>query len=466
VLEKPDDTRPVVRDAVTLVPEETLEEQTLAADLRENGNRVVNFVNSTRLERGTYHGRIEIEGQDGLALDDIRFFTIQVQEPWAVLVVHPEDVSPRSLVSTIAPGNAAQTRSSNYDCEVVTQTDFFELDSLSKYDAIFLLNPEPMDDGVWLKLRGFVSRGGGLGMMMGHHAGSRGLADSRFQTEVAQEMLAGRLDVIWDSAEEGWSMRPQDVAHPLFKLLRRYEENILWNRVPVYLHWGLEFDDRAETRPTQVLMRFTNGEPALIERQIDQGRILVLLTPISERAQEPNRRVWNDLSNLALFAPWLLNRMMTEYLVQQDVESLNIKVGQTAAFNNDLSRYPESYQIFSPRSGKPPTALNANNFVIRHRFTNDPGQYRIKGVFDGKPLLRGFSVNLPSASTDLTRILPAELDSLLGAGRYQIAKNKDEIQRQQGTARMGQEFYPLLILMMLVFFAVEYLMSNRFYASR
>ncbi|MEM7785910.1 MAG: hypothetical protein AAF623_21355, partial [Planctomycetota bacterium] len=65
--------------------------------------------------------------------------------------------------------------------------------------------------------------------------------------------------------------------------------------------------------------------------------------------------------------------------------------------------------------------------------------------------------------TDLTRIVPSELDSYLGVGRYQLARDKSEIQRQQGTTRRGQEFYPFVVILMMVVMAVEYLMSNRFY---
>lgn len=466
IVEQPDLRLPVIRDGVTIVPDQILEQQTQTVDLRENGNRALNFVNSTKLERGTYHGRIEFEGQDGLALDDVRYFTIRVEEPWQILVVHPANVSPKNLISTIAPSITAQTRRSNYVCESLTQTEFVQLESFAKYHAVFLLDPEPLEDASWQSLRAYVARGGSLGIALGHNAGAQGFADSRFQSEIAQLLMGGRLDVIFDS-EGGWSMRPQDLFHPMFKMIRRYEEGILWNRVPVYLHWGLELDDgRAEGLPTQVLMRFTNGQPALIERQIDQGRVLTLLTPISERAREGSRRVWNELHNFATVVPWLLNQMLTEYLVQQDSDSLNISVGQIATFNNDLSKYPESYQVFSPDLRAPATSITANQFKIRHRFTNDPGHYRIKGSFDGNPLLRGFSANLPSSSTDLMRLLPAELDQVLGVGRYQLAKDKSEIQRQQGTARMGQEFYPLLMLMMLIFFGIEFLMSNRFYSSR
>jgi len=80
-------------------------------------------------------------------------------------------------------------------------------------------------------------------------------------------------------------------------------------------------------------------------------------------------------------------------------------------------------------------------------------------------MLRGFSANIALAATDLTRIGPDELDTFLGHERYQLARQKNEILRQQGTTRRGLEFYPLLMLMMMVVLAVEYLMSNRFYKS-
>jgi len=57
------------------------------------------------------------------------------------------------------------------------------------------------------------------------------------------------------------------------------------------------------------------------------------------------------------------------------------------------------------------------------------------------------------------------LDKVLGSGRYQLAKQKDEITRQQGHARKGREFYPLLMMMLFAAVVIEYLVSNRFYKS-
>ncbi len=174
--------------------------------------------------------------------------------------------------------------------------------------------------------------------------------------------------------------------------------------------------------------------------------------------------VWNELFQRKFLPAWMLVRGLTSYLVQDDVASLNITIGQIATFKNDLRKYPEVYNVFTPRADKPPTLVTSINSEIKYRFTDYPGQYRLKGV--QSPVLRGFSVNLPESSTDLQRMELDELDGILGPDRYQLATQKDEIQRQQGTTRRGQEFYPLLMLMLLVVFGVEYLMSNRFYQSR
>ena len=190
-----------------------------------------------------------------------------------------------------------------------------------------------------------------------------------------------------------------------------------------------------------------------------------MTTPITEYGFVDGRPSWNSLLSGNPVPAFLLLDGIASYLVQGDAESLNVRTGQTATLNNDLREFPETYQAFSPQEEKPTTMVNMVDGKVRFRFIDFPGHYRLKGVLDEQVVLRGFSANIGQAVTDLSRIEPDELDSFLGAERYQLAKQKDEIQRQQGTTRRGQEFYPLVMLMMLVVMAVEYLMSNRFYRS-
>jgi hypothetical protein len=97
-----------------------------------------------------------------------------------------------------------------------------------------------------------------------------------------------------------------------------------------------------------------------------------------------------------------------------------------------------------------------------------PGAYRLKGKLsdDGPVVTRGFCVNLSPQATDLTPAAPGRLDELLGPDRYQLARNREEINREIGEARIGREFYPYLLTMLAVVMALEYLLSNLFYRKR
>ena len=86
--------------------------------------------------------------------------------------------------------------------------------------------------------------------------------------------------------------------------------------------------------------------------------------------------------------------------------------------------------------------------VVTIRFTEQPGAYRLRGQKQATPLVRGFAVNLSGDTSDLARLPRERLDEILGRGRYQIAKSKDEINRAVGNDRIGSEFYPLLVTLL------------------
>ena len=464
-VEKHEPPLPVVRDERTIFPEMTFDGQTVMKNIRENGSVQVKFTFSEPLDVGTYHGRIEIEGQDGLAIDDVGYFTIRVGEAKKALVVHPSNVNPRVINSLLAPQDKIDAQTARFECETITQTELQTRGDLEGYDVVYLLNPRPLGDTDWQRLEAFVQNGGGLGIFLGHNAVAGGSAHPSFSTTAAQRVLAGILEQPWFNEEPDLFLSPKELNHPIFNLIRSIETTVLWNRFPVFMHWGIGPDKNAEEFPTQVLLRFGNREPAVIERTIGSGRILIMTTPITEYGFVEDRPSWNSLLTGNPVPAFLLLDGMASYLVRSDTGSLNITVGQIAVFDNNLREYPEVYQVFSPQPEKPPNQLNAVEDKIRYRFVDHPGHYRLKGVFNRNVVLRGFSANLDTSASDLTRIEPDELDTVLGQDRYQLARRRDEIQRQQGTMRRGQEFYPLVILMMLVVLAVEYLMSNRFYRS-
>ena len=58
---------------------------------------------------------------------------------------------------------------------------------------------------------------------------------------------------------------------------------------------------------------------------------------------------------------------------------------------------------------------------------------------------------------------PAVLDQILGAERYKLARNRDEIERDVGESRVGREFYPYLVVVFVLVLGLEHVLSNRFY---
>jgi len=213
------------------------------------------------------------------------------------------------------------------------------------------------------------------------------------------------------------------------------------------------------------VMRYGNREPALIQRNIGAGTVMVMTTPISEPANSPDRDVWNELF---LGLPWpafSLTVDLSKYLADNGARSLNVLVGENAVLQNDLTLYSENYRAFSPTPKKAPAPLTTVNGQLSYKFVDAPGNYYLKPLQDGFSGNRGFCANIDRRQTDLTRAQQSELDVVLGEGRYLLARDRDEIEFQQGTSRRGQEFFPLLMLSALIVMAVEHLLANRFYKS-
>ncbi|MEM7783916.1 MAG: BatA domain-containing protein, partial [Planctomycetota bacterium] len=379
-IERPDRSRPVVRDDKVIFPDSDLHSQTLTKEIRENASVPVKFTFGDQLELGTYHGSVEIEGQDGLGFDNQRFFTIRVGQVKKVLVIYPENVNPIVIPSLLAPYDKVESGTARYDVEQVEQSEFVEAGvDLEDYDAVFVLDPQPVDDQTWGIFESYVTSGGGLSIFLGYNAASGGLADPSFSTKSAARVLTGNLDRQWLSDEDNPDLflSPAELTHPVFSLVRDNPTSVLWNRFPIFIHWGLDPVENEEL-PTQTLLRYSNREPAVIERELGEGKILVMTTPITEYGNVRGRKMWNSLLTGKPLPAFMLLTGIANYLTQTDSEFLNVQVGQTVSFENSLREYPETYQAFSPDEERLPSRVNSVSDQIRFRVTDQPGHYRLK----------------------------------------------------------------------------------------
>jgi hypothetical protein len=139
---------------------------------------------------------------------------------------------------------------------------------------------------------------------------------------------------------------------------------------------------------------------------------------------------------------------------------LNYLAGETAVLSNDTKYDADRYQLFAPQGE--PQPVNAVDGRLTVKFTEEVGPYRLKGEHNG-PVIRGFSINGHPHESQLARVTPEQLDQLLGAERYQLARGRSEIEFGVRQKRLGQEFFPLLMLLVAIVLALEHVLANRFY---
>ena len=92
-------TGPGGQRTVELRLEDTNRQQTVT--LRPGESQPVEF-RLEGLKTGVHQGALRIMGEDGLAADDVRFFTVEVKPAWPVLVVAPKPTHTRALFLTEA----------------------------------------------------------------------------------------------------------------------------------------------------------------------------------------------------------------------------------------------------------------------------------------------------------------------------------------------------------------------------
>jgi hypothetical protein len=408
---------------------------------------------------GVHHGVARILGDDGLPLDDTRYFTLEVEEPRPLLVVAGPGVAGRDFAEAVAPQALRDRGESRFTCDVVSQADLATVE-LDRYAAATLLDPAPLSSDDWNRINNFARSGRGLAIFLGSRAEPIDTFNEAAAHEVIGGRIGGRLKQPARTVPGEVFLAPESLDHPVFGLYRRMNTSVPWDRFPVYFYWPVD----QFAGDARVLARYSNRQPAVIENSLGRGRVLVFNTPANEPLTPRGRACWNELWSGEDAWPWfvLVNESL-RYVARLGEGRLNYETGETVVLQNDAERYPQSYQAFTPSGEVQTVAARDDQLTIR--FNDQPGTYRLRGIVTG-PVGRGFSSNLAADATELARIDAARLDGILGAGRYQLARNREEIHRVVGQQRVGREMAPYVLALLAGALLLEHFLANRFYSGQ
>ena len=318
---------------------------------------------------------VALDDSIGYAADNVRHLVLDTDvRPRLLVVTSDGDQSGFYLTRAIQ----AATGNQSFDVRARTAPGLGTLppDEMKAQLAVMLLSTRGLDRRARDMLAGFVQNGGGLWIAASPDVDPAGLA-----------AILGWPD--FSAAEQPASvvLAATDVRHPIFRTFGSLSAN--FGQVRFTRTWQVRSDG------WDVVARFTDGSPALLERRLGDGRIILFASDVDRR--------WNDFPLHPAFVPFAL-------------ESLRHLTASA-----DVKR--EYLVAEAPRGAKP-----------------EPGVYTLE------PGARRVAVNVDVRESTTTRIPPDEFRAMLrpveSGPTAPAERHAQQVERRQNLWRYG------LLLMM------------------
>lgn len=404
------------------------------------------------LEEGTHQGVVRLARGDALAADDVRYFTVDVQRPWPILVAAPDPPERYALylAEALAPTIYRKRGQARFDPRVVALDRLAE-QSLDRYAAVLLLDPTPLGPATWKRLADYTAEGHGLGVFLGRNATDI----ESFNAEQPQSLLPAPLLRQARRPDGDTHLAPGSYQHPLLAPMRSMAGDIPWEAFPVFRYWQLGGVNPGGS----VVIPLSDGAPFLLERAVGEGRVLAATSPVSDR---PDNRAWNLLPVGDAWPFVILANQAASYLAGATEQQLNYTAGQTVTLRLDRADARARYLVRSPDDLTFPVAADLKRGVLTVTATDQAGNYTVEaGGRTG--VRRGFSVNLAARQTVLRRVDEDALKQVFGPLEFRLARDRKQLEGKQRQARVGRELFAPLVILLVIVLAGEHLLANRFY---
>ena len=455
-----DPALPVIRDGAVILPKFQSFDRTSVRVA--NGGSSELLLTIPALDTGTHHGRIKLVGDDGIAVDDCRYFTLQVLPPSKVLLVCDDTDESRVISQTMtASTGLGDEEDAEFRVERIGFTDLSAV-RLTDFKSILLLNPtnEVLQDST---IAEYTATGGGVFVSLGPAATGSNIESGYTPTLMRR----------WRVPAPGTFFQITPTSNPVTSVLAN---NTPWSDFRVQQYWQLK-----PAENDAVLIQYAGTDhPAMTSRIVPNesggtsGRVLVVSTPIPGLSADS--RNWNTLFGNDPWPAWLLTRQSIEYLTQRGNNESMLLVGRPKVIatepldqnhssnaTRDESNQTLRIQIFPP-DDQPPIPLNVapNAKQVTFYDTSRVGIYWIRGLQPGE----GFSTNLPPNAISLARIGGDELDQIFAPERYDLVTDREGIEFAENKATQRVSLHSPAILFALALFLLEQILGNRFYRSR
>lgn len=345
---------------------------------------------------------------DVLLPDNRRWVVLPAAEPLEVLIVdgRPETGGQRRaadfLATALAPralsagSTATLERRGPINPTVIADGELATRD-LARFDCVYLCDVALVGAGEAARLYEFVEAGGGLVVTLGEQV--RPASYHEMFDREGQRLLPARLleTVTAGDDEQGFRFDPGNYEEPIVQAFAGNDEaGLLTTRIHTYYR----VEPNAVAR---VLLRFADGDPAIVEHRVGAGRVLLVTTPLDDR--------WG---NWALWPSYLpMMHEMTRFACTADLDDRRLTVGETIVYRYLPEQFGRAVALAAPETD--PVSLRRpdagqNQLVSEPLLRSGPYELQI-GVSD--PVIRNYAVNIDPLEGDLAALDEATLASEL-----------------------------------------------------
>ena len=405
--------------------------QTLAADVAAHGSGSVTFSPFTVASRNM-RGVVKL-GDDAIARDNVFNFVVSPSEPVRVTVISRPGSDAQTLFLSRALAIGEDPR---VELTPRTPTTFSDADARSA--GVVIVDDVQVQDDLADRLSRFVTGGGGVLVALGPHA--------TWPAHAASVMPALPGDVVDRTTGTPLRLGGLEYSHPVFELFRAPRSGDF--------SAARFYEYRAVTQPAgQVLARFDDGAPALLERKIAAGRVLLWTSSLDMD--------WGDLPVKPVFLPFL--HTMTKYLADYTEAPASLTIGQVVPaprrMGGRLSSARGSTVAVAPSGSR--VSVDTEDGALE---LTEQGFYDVRTQGAGPDSATTLAVNVDLDESDLTSMDPRELVAAV-SGRAPGAPGTMARPTADAQAQAQRLWWYLLVAGGLLL-AGETLLSNRLSGQR
>jgi hypothetical protein len=397
--------------------------------LKDQSETVVNFPVNFDGE-GSHLGKISV-ADEGFGLDNDFYFSVDVLPKIRVLMVNGEasnnwfdDEGHWFRLAVSGDKQSPFTITS-------TTSDDFSPRQLQRADVVVLLNAGDLSTNQSEALSAFVEQGGSILFAPGDRV-QAGSFNRQFSTISPASLLSADRK----RGNDYLLIADVETRHPILRPLE-----IDWD-VRFEGHWSLKATEGAE-----VLMRFDNGAPALIERQVGDGRTLMFASTLDVE--------WNNMPLQNMYLPFL--HEMLKHLAHTEEKKPSYLVGEKIELNDSFAT---NTRLLDPEGLT--LALQEGDSRLT---LNRPGVYtRVQVDEQGAEGKFYYAVNTPVEESDFSTVSPSDiLDEVLNPETRPTQSAAVRSQLLKEELEKPQRLWWWLLLVVAALLIAESTVANRTY---